>query len=158
MKNYKYLYNKYKTKYFLLNGGSLYSDYIKELDIINILLGASSVNPNDLLRFQNHYLFNVYIDESSTLNFNKNMVSMKPHSFLPIILKNKKPTTKINIFFDKFVIDFITLLSFNLLYLQNSDINFIMFELRKNKTPRVTLIKSINDDGLVILEELLWVL
>ena len=49
MKNYKYLYNKYKTKYFLLNGGSLYIDYITKLDNINILLGASSDNPNDLL-------------------------------------------------------------------------------------------------------------
>lgn len=148
MKNYKYLYNKYKTKYFLLNGGSPYFDYIKNLDTINILLGASSENPNDLLRFQNHLLFNVYIDEcSSILNFNKCMVSMKPHSFKQIILKYKKSEAKINIFFDKFVIDFIRWSIFNRTYLENNDIHFIMFELRKNKHPRASFIKSIKEDG-----------
>ena len=77
------------------------------------------------------------------------MVSLKPPNFLPIILRGKKPTTKINIFFDKFVIDFITLSSFNHLYLQNPNINFIMFELRKNKIPRSSFIKSINKDGTI---------
>lgn len=151
MKNYKYLYNKYKTKYLLLIGGSPYSDYIKELDFINILIGASHLNLNDFLRFKDNHFFNIYIDEKNIREINKQMVSLRPLHYKSIILNHKKPGVKINIFFDKFVIDFITWEHFISTYLINTDTNidFIMFELRKNKHTRASFIKSIDEHGAI---------
>ena len=151
MKNYIYLYNKYKTKYLLLIGGSPYSDYIEELDFINILIGASHLNLNDFLRFKDNHFFNIYIDEKNIREINKQMVSLRPLHYKSIILNYKKPGVKINIFFDKFVIDFITWEHFISTYLINTDTNidFIMFELRKNKHTRASFIKSIDEHGAI---------
>lgn len=149
MKNYKYLYYKYKTKYFLLIGGSKFIEKIKSLEEINILLGVSIRNPNDYLRFKDNKFFNIYIDNNYLPVWDDIMLSLKPLSYNSFILKNIKPTAKINIYFDKFVIDFILLNVFihDYYLLTNCNINIIMFELRKNKVPRASIIKNINDKG-----------